>query len=131
MKIGIYPGSFNPIHTTHINIAETLISKNFVNKVIFVPAGDNYEKDDLIEGIHRINMVNLAIKNHSNLLTSDIEVQNKQLYTYQTLDYFKNLHKTDEIYLIMGTDNLKELYWWKRNEYILSEYKIIVIARNK
>ena len=116
MKIGIFGGSFNPPHKMHKQIALELIEKGYVNKVIYVPTGNKYNKKDLIDA-------------NENLLISDYEIKNVLTYTYQTLDYFKNLYPNDKIYFICGTDNLRELTTWKNYEYILNNYKIIAIAR--
>ena len=122
MKIGIFGGSFNPPHNMHKNIALELIKKEYLDEIIYVPAGDKYNKKGLISFNHRINMVNLSL--------SDIGNKDDYQYTYQTLDYFKSINKEDDIYFICGTDNLKELDTWKRYEYILENYKLLVIRRN-
>lgn len=130
MKIGIFGGSFNPPHNMHKNIALELIKKEYLDEIIYVPAGDKYNKKGLISFNHRINMVNLMIQKYNNLSLSDIGNKDDYQYTYQTLDYFKSINKEDDIYFICGTDNLKELDTWKRYEYILENYKLLVIRRN-
>lgn len=130
MRIGIYVGSFNPVHNAHLDIANRAIEENLVDRVIFVPAGDGYEKRDLICGSHRYKMLELAIQGNLKLSVSDIEIVNNKLYTYQTLDYFKDHFPNDEIYLVMGSDNLNEFSKWKKNDYILDNYKLIVFLRN-
>lgn len=127
MKIGIFGGSFNPPHKSHINIAKKIIDKKYVDKVIFVPTASNYEKEDLININHRINMLNLSIKN-KNLEVSNIS-DNGYFYTYQVLDYFKKKYPSDEIYFITGTDNLSYFKSWKRYKYILNNYYILAINR--
>lgn len=128
MKIGIYGGSFNPPHNMHKNIPLLLIKNNYVDKVIYVPAGDKYNKKELINSTYRYNMLKLICKN--NIEVSDYEIKNNLVYTYQTLDYFNNLYKDDEIYLIIGSDNLETITTWKNYKYILDNYKILVIRRN-
>lgn len=129
MKIGIFGGSFNPPHNMHKNIALKLINNGYLDKVIFVPTGDKYNKDGLLNQKDRYNMVKLMIEGCDNLEVSDYEF-NKLTYTYETLDYFKNIYKDDDIYFICGSDNLKQITLWRKYDYILRNYKIIVIRRN-
>lgn len=129
MKIGIFGGSFNPPHNMHKNIALKLINKWYLDKVIFVPTGDKYNKDGLLNQKDRYNMVKLMIEGCDNLEVSDYEF-NKLTYTYETLDYFKNIYKDDDIYFICGSDNLKQITLWRKYDYILRNYKMIVIRRN-
>ena len=129
MKIGIFGGSFNPPHKTHQKIANYLVKNNYLDKVIFVPTGSNYEKPYLASEQDRYNMLKLMIGNVSYLDISTYEF-GKLTHTYQTLDHFKKHYKDDEIYFICGSDNLKEIKTWKRYQYILSNYKLLVIRRN-
>ena len=130
MKIGIFGGSFNPVHNMHINISLELIKKGCLDMVIYVPTGDNYDKKDLINFKDRLNMLKLIVSEHSNLLVSDIGNDNNYQYTYQVLDYFKNLNLESDIYFICGSDNLLEFNIWKNYQYILENYKLLVIKRN-
>ena len=129
MKIGIFGGSFNPPHKIHQKIANYLVKNNYLDKVIFVPTGSNYEKSYLASEQDRYNMLKLMIGNVSYLDISTYEF-GKLTHTYQTLDHFKKHYKDDEIYFICGSDNLKEIKTWKRYQYILSNYKLLVIRRN-
>ncbi len=124
MRIGIFGGSFNPPHKKHIKIANELIDKNYVDKVIFVPTGNSYSKRDLIDFEDRYNMLKLLETN--NILVSDISREDK--YTYEVLDYFNN--GTDELFFICGIDNLDNFDKWKRYEYVLEKYKLLVINRS-
>lgn len=129
MKIGIFGGSFNPPHKIHQKIANYLVKNNYLDKVIFVPTGSNYEKPYLASEQDRYNMLKLMIGNVSYLDISTYEF-GKLTHTYQTLNHFKEHYKDDEIYFICGSDNLKEIKTWKRYQYILSNYKLLVIRRN-
>lgn len=130
MKIGIFGGCFNPPHKMHKNIALELIEKKYLDKVIYVPTGNRYNKKDLADVKDRYNMVKLMIKDNKNLEISDYEIKNTLTYTYQTLDYFKEKYQNDEIYFICGSDNLNEITTWNNYHYILNNYKIIVVKRN-
>ena len=131
MRIGIFGGSFNPPHKMHKDIAIKLLENNYLDKTIFVPTGNNYNKPGLLDGQDRLNMLKLIAKdyNKQKIDVSDFEV-NGSLYTINTLKHFKNIYPDDEIYFICGTDNLAEFYTWRNYEEILENYKILVIARN-
>lgn len=126
MKIGIFGGSFNPPHKMHKDIADSLIKQGYVDKVIYVPTGNSYDKPSLISGVDRYNMLNIMCK-EDYLSVSDYELSDNLVSTYQTLDHFKN--KSNEIYFILGSDNLSYFDEWKNFEYILSKYKLLVILR--
>lgn len=130
MKVGIFGGSFNPPHNMHRDIAIELIDNNYLDKVIFVPTGDSYVKNGLISFNDRYNMVKLMIKDIDLFLVSDIGNNLGYQYTYQVLDYFKDIYLNDEIYFICGSDNLIEFDSWKKYQYILENYKLLVIRRN-
>lgn len=129
MKIGVFGGSFNPPHLMHLNIAKDLLRLKYLDKVIFVPTGNKYSKDDLIDIKYRIEMLKIMTISYDDMIVSDYENQDRVVYTYETLDYFKKKYLGSEIYFILGADNLKQISNWKNSEYILSNYKLIVINR--
>ncbi len=129
MKIGIFGGSFNPPHNMHKNIALDLIKNKYLDKVIYVPTGNKYNKKELANQNDRYNMLKLMIEGYDNLDVSNYEFC-KLTFTYETLNHFKNIYKNDEIYFICGSDNLKEITTWKNYDYILDNFKLIVIRRN-
>ena len=131
MKIGIFGGSFNPPHKMHKKIAIELIKKHYVDKVIFVPTGSKYKyKNNLLSDKVRLEMLELMCRDNNNLEVSNYELKEHVVYTYETLNYFKNKYKDDEIYFICGTDNLSYIDKWKKGEDILSNNKLLVIKRN-
>lgn len=130
MKLGIFGGSFNPPHNMHKEISLKLIDNGYLDKVIYVPTGDKYNKKGLINFEDRFCMVDLMIRNSDNLLLSNIGNNDNYQYTYQVLDYFKRIYPDDEIYFICGSDNLSEFDIWMKYQYILQTYKILVIKRN-
>lgn len=131
MKIGVFGGSFNPPHKLHLRLALALINKRIVDKIIYVPNLANpYHNKNLVDSQHRYNMVKLLIDNYPNLEVSDIDIiKDKPSYSYQTLDELQILYPNDELYLIIGSDNLKEIEHWGKYQYLVSTYKIIVIKR--
>ena len=131
MKIGIFGGSFNPPHKMHKKIAIELIKKHYVDKVIFVPTGSKYiYKNNLLSDKVRLEMLELMCRDNNNLDVSDYELKEHVVYTYETLNYFKNKYKDYEIYFICGTDNLSYIDKWKKGEDILTNNKLLVIKRN-
>ena len=90
MKIGIFGGSFNPPHKMHKEIAIELIKKHYVDKVIFVPTGSKYKyKNNLLSDKVRLEMLKLMC-NDNNLEVSNYELKDDVVYTYETLNHFKN-----------------------------------------
>ena len=131
--IAIYGGSFNPPINSHFLLAKKIIERfEIIEKLIFVPVSTKYQKLDLASDEHRYKMLKLMCENEDKLEVSDIELkQNKQLYTIQTLDLFKQQYgEKYDIWFIMGTDNLKEVKTWNNSERLLENYKIIVLERD-
>ncbi len=133
MRIGVFGGSFNPPTNAHLLIPLELLEKNIVDKVIYVPNIINpCHNKNLISAQDRYNMIKLMIEDYSNLEVSNVDIKKeKQNYAYQTLDDLKRIYPNDELYFIIGSDNLKEIELWGKYEYLISTYKIIVIQRNK
>ena len=130
MKIGIFGGSFNPPHKMHVNMAQQLINKHYVDKIIYVPTGSKYKyKNNLIADEYRYKMLDIICKKNKNMEVSNYELKDKVVYTYQTLDYFRNKYSKDEIYFICGTDNLTYMDKWENGTDILNYNKILVIKR--
>ena len=131
--IAVFGGSFNPPINSHVSLAKSILEKvNNIEKVIFVPVSTKYQKIDLAPDTDRLNMLKIICDKYESLEVSDIELKSKeQLYTIQTLNYFKEQYKENKIYFIMGTDNLKEFETWRTPEKILKDFKIIVLERNK
>lgn len=131
MKIGVFGGSFNPPHKMHESIASFFIDNKILDKVIFVPTGSKYKyKTNLESDKDRYNMVKLITDKHEDFLVSDFELKSEVVYTYETLTHFKEEYSGSEIYFICGLDNLSYIDSWKNAEYILNNFKILVIKRN-
>lgn len=130
MKIGVFGGCFNPPHKMHLTIALTLLKQKIVDNIIFVPTGSQYEKPGLASEKERWEMLTIMCRNYEQIEVSSYEFGGLK-YTYQTLKYFKEKYPEAEIYFITGTDNLKEIETWKEYEYILQNFSLIVIKRNR
>ena len=130
-KFGVFCGSFNPPLYSHLSLAEGLIN-NGLEKVIFVPVSSKYHKEGLVSDEHRFNMLKLVCDKNEKFDVSDIEMKsNVWMRTYDTLSTLKGIYQENEIRLIIGTDNLKELYWWYEIEKLLQNFKVIVLARDE
>lgn len=125
MKIGVYVGSFNPIHKGHIKIVNYLIENNYVDKVIIIPSGNYWAKQDLIDINTRIKMA--KIYENENIIVND--KLNHLSYTWEVLNELKKTLPNDELNLIIGSDNLEKFHLWK-NVFLILENKILVIPRN-
>lgn len=132
MKIGLYFGTFNPIHIGHLTIANHLQQHSDLDEIWFVvtPLSPFKKKQSLLDNYQRLEMVHLATENYDHLRPSDIEFGLKQPnYTIDTLTYLQEKHPKHEFALIMGEDNLKSFHKWKNYEVILENYSIYVYPR--
>ena len=129
MKIGIFGGCFNPPHIMHYTVENTILEKGYLDKVIFVPTGDNYDKKDLATHENRVEMLKLMV-DKADMLVENICKNGEYPYTYQVLDYYKEMYPKADIYFICGTDNLDWFKEWRNYEYILKNYKLLVVSRN-
>jgi len=127
MKIGIYGGSFNPPHKFHKEIIKYLLDNRYLDKVIIVPTGDSYKKRDLAPFINRFEMLTIVFDGIAEISAIGNEGYD---YTYQVMDYYKEKYPDSELYFIMGEDNYSELSTWKKYEYLISNYKFMVVDRN-
>lgn len=125
MKIGVYVGSFNPVHLGHKRVVDYLIDNEYVDKIIVVPTGNYWNKIDLISINHRINM--LKYYENDRILINDY--LNDKKYSYEILDIIKKENIEDDIYLIIGADNMPKFYMWK-NIYSILKNNVIVLNRN-
>ncbi|MFB9056076.1 nicotinate (nicotinamide) nucleotide adenylyltransferase [Mariniflexile ostreae] len=132
MNVGLYFGSFNPIHIGHLIIANYMAEHSDLDQVWFVvtPHSPFKKKRSLLDNYDRLEMVHLAIKDYPKLNFSDIEFNLPQPnYTIDTLVYLQEKHPKHQFSLIMGEDNLKSLHKWKNYEMILENHPIYVYPR--
>lgn len=132
MKIGLYFGSFNPIHIGHLIIANHIQQHTDLEKVMFVvsPHNPHKKKSSLANDYERLHMVNLAITDYPSLLSSDIEFKMPQpSYTIDTLTALKEKHPKHDFCLIMGMDNLQSFHKWKNHLQIINQHQIYVCNR--
>ena len=131
-KIGLFFGSFNPIHIGHLVIAEYMVEFTELDQVWFVVSPKNplKEKESLLNEKHRIRMVRMAIEYDNRFKASSIEFDlPRPSYTVTTLEHLSGKFPQHDFSLIMGLDNLSSLPKWKRYEGLLQHYKIYVYPR--
>ncbi|RZN84660.1 MAG: nicotinate-nucleotide adenylyltransferase [Winogradskyella sp.] len=132
MKIGLYFGTFNPIHVGHLTIANHLAEHSNLEQVWFVvtPLSPFKKKSSLLDNHQRLEMVYRATKDYNKLRPSDIEFSLPEPnYTIDTLTYLLEKFPEHEFALIMGEDNLKSFHKWKNYELILENHSIHVYPR--
>ena len=132
MKIGLFFGSFNPIHIGHLIIADHIANNSDLDEVWFVVSPQNpfKLKKNLLNEYDRLHLVNLAIDGNEKLKASDIEFAlPKPSYTIDTLTYLKEKFKTHDFSLIMGSDNLESLHKWKNADILFRDYHFYIYNR--
>ena len=132
MKIGLYFGTFNPIHIGHMIIANYLVEFSDLEEVWFVVTPHNpfKKKSTLLADNHRFELVWIATRDHEKLKPSNIEFTLEQPnYTINTLVYLYEKHPQHHFSLIMGEDNLQSFHKWKNHDTILQNHDIYVYPR--
>ena len=131
-KIGLFFGTFNPIHVGHLIIANHMAEFSELNEVwlVVTPHNPHKKKNTLLEDTHRLAMVRIATEAYPKLKASTIEFDLPQPnYTVNTLAVLEEKYPDKEFCLIMGEDNLKSLHKWKNYEVILERYPIFIYPR--
>jgi nicotinate-nucleotide adenylyltransferase len=132
MKIGLYFGTFNPIHVGHLIIANHMAENADLEQIwlVVTPHNPHKKKETLLDDYHRLQMVHLATEDYPKLKPSDIEFKLSQPnYTVNTLIHLEEKFPDHEFSMIMGEDNLKSLHKWKNFEVLLQNHDIYVYPR--
>lgn len=131
-KIGLFFGSFNPIHIGHLIIAEYMVENSDLKEVWFVVSPNNpfKQRESLLEAHHRLYMVNLAIEDDFRFRSCDVEFRLPYpSYTSNTLVKLGELYPNKQFCIIMGEDNMENIAKWKNPEFILENYEFYVYPR--
>jgi nicotinate-nucleotide adenylyltransferase len=132
MKIGLYFGTFNPIHVGHLIIANHMAEHTDLEQIwmVVTPHNPLKQKSTLLDDYHRLHLVRLATEDYPKIKPSDIEFKLPQPnYTVNTLAHLMEKYPQHEFSLIMGEDNLKSFHKWKNYEYILEHHDIYIYPR--
>jgi len=132
MEIGLYFGSFNPIHVGHLAIANYMVEFTGIDQIWFVVSPHNplKEKSTLLADHHRLEMVRLAIGDDGRFRASDIEFKlPRPSYTIDTLAYLEDRYPDKSFSLIMGSDNLETIKKWKNYLEVIQNYQLYVYPR--
>src|ERR1700712_2339106 len=132
MKIGLYFGSFNPIHIGHCIIANHFVQNTYLDKVWLVVSPQNpfKESGNLLNEYHRLHLVKLGTEDEPGLKASDIEFHlPRPSYTIDTLTYLKEKHPEHEFSIILGSDGLQNLHKWKNAAILVKNHRLYVYQR--
>ena len=126
MRMGIYLGSFNPVHKAHIKIVNHLLDNNYLDKVLIIPTGNYWDKNNLVNVKHRTEMLKFFESSKIEIDTTN----NLYPYSYLVLESLEKKYSDDFLYLILGADNIINFDKWKNYEELL-KYNFIIINRNE
>ena len=133
MKIGIYGGSFNPVHKGHIHLAETAVRDFGLDMVYFVPSkiSPHRSSEEYVSGDDRLEMLRIATSGKKFFRVSDYELRSDRVsYSIYTVEHFRRKFPDDELFLLVGSDMLMMFDRWYCFEKILSEVTLAVVSRN-
>ncbi len=131
-RIGVFGGSFDPIHMGHLTVAQDAIDQLKLDQLILIPAAISPHKQNrrLIDGTHRFNMLRLATINRPRLEVSDLElVRGGVSYTVDTISFLQTKHSQSKIFFIVGLDSLVHLHRWHRIENLLECCTMVPFGR--
>ncbi|WP_437205033.1 nicotinate-nucleotide adenylyltransferase [Planctomicrobium sp. SH664] len=134
MRLGIFGGTFDPIHLAHLILAETAREACQLDEVWFVPTFVSPHKEGLAATppAARLEMVKFAIAGHPQFRVSDLEVKRRQVsYTVDTLREIHTRHPEHELFLLMGADSLGDFLTWKEPQQILQLAKVVAVNRGR
>jgi nicotinate-nucleotide adenylyltransferase len=130
-RIGLYGGSFDPVHNGHLALANFVLENSAIEQIIFVPVGKPWQKSPPVaSGADRKKMLELAIAGNNNFVVSSIEIErSKTSYTIDTVEELLQQDSNQEISLLLGKDAAETLDTWHRASDLKSKTKIMVVAR--
>ncbi len=132
MDIGLYFGSFNPVHIGHLIIGRHIVNTGLVKELWFVVSPQNPLKPahSLLNEHHRFHLLQTALENSPGLKASNVEFGlPRPSYTIDTLTYLSEKYPQHNFFIVMGGDSFSNIHRWKNNELLLENYKIIVYER--
>ena len=134
-RLGLFGGSFTPVHLAHIKIAEAFTEQLQLDKCLFIPANispfkTSSESSDIIKIKHRLGMLEAAIKGNKKFEIETYELEKGGIsYTYETISYIKGKYPKDQLFLLIGSDQTANFTKWKNWHYILECVQICIANR--
>lgn len=130
MKIGIFGGTFNPIHNGHIRVACDVKANMDLDEIWFLCASQPPHKKTVVSDFHRMNMLKLALKDFPFFYPSDIEIANKFRYTIDTVNFLNKKYGNEyKFYFLLGFDAFLEINTWKEWNKLFSSINFIIFNR--
>lgn len=133
MQIGIYGGTFNPVHLGHVHLLREVLQSGLLDRILVMPdrTPPHKQAPDLIDGEKRFEMLQLATRGMEGVEVSDFELRREgKSYTYMTLRLLRQLYPDDNFSLIMGADMLLSFREWRNWEEILAHTRLVAAARD-
>lgn len=131
-QIGIFSGSFNPVHAGHLILANYICEFTELDEVWFVVSPHNpfKEREDLLDDDMRLEMVRLALEKYDHMIASDVELHMpRPSYTIDTLERLRSEYPDKNFTLIIGSDNWKQFPKWKESQHLIKNYQVLVYPR--
>ena len=132
MKLGIFGGTFDPVHHGHLIVAEYVREQAGLDRVLFIPTliSPHKTEGDATEAPHRLAMLREAVKANPFFEVSDVEIERGGVsYTVDTLRFMRGEHASDELFLLLGADNVRDFRTWKDPGEIVKQARLIVMNR--
>jgi nicotinate-nucleotide adenylyltransferase len=132
LRIGVFGGTFNPIHVCHLHIAARVLALLALDRVVFVPASvpPHKAKEDLAPAHHRLEMVRLAVAGWPGFEVDDLELARPgPSYSADTMEEFRRRYPDDELYFLMGIEMFIDLATWREPHRLLAACRVAVMAR--
>ncbi len=132
MRVGLLCGTFNPIHEGHLQVAEAVLKKLLLEKVLFIPSGNPPHKNDqaIPAAFHRLEMTRLALINHSRFEASDIEIRRPgRSYSIDTILELNSRYPHDRFFFIVGIDAFSEIATWREPDRLLGLCDFVIVSR--
>ena len=132
-RIVVFGGSFNPPLNSHFSLAEQIVNEyEEVDKVLFVPVNNYYNKPGLLGNEHRYNMLKLVVDKNPNFGISRVELDSSRpLFTIETMELLSKEYPDYDMLFTIGSENLKEIHTWEKAEELVTKYKILVLERDE
>lgn len=131
-KIGLFGGTFDPIHNGHLHIARAFADELALDMVVFLPAGNPYHKTEhtRTDAQHRLAMTELAVGHDPRFAVSDCDIIRKgATYTFDTVQIFRQQFPSAQLWWLLGSDSLLQLHTWKKWQTLVNQTHIAVAAR--